>query len=152
MSSVVRKFDEVVRKVDAGGECADRIRLSGNIIRMGSAGAGASGMGPMGMPMCGLGGAPGGAGGSDAKGEAGRRRKVVVPNIPHAEDVTGRVDTNRLSAAAAANRDRSPQPPVDDDPRDSAPIVRRLVTRKPTEPSLARPAPGDSMTSAMRRR
>ena len=88
----------------------------------------------MGMPMGGLGGAPGGGAGA-GKAEDGRRRKVVVPEIPHTEDVTGRVDTNRLSAAAAANRDRSPQPPVDDDPRDSAPIVRRLVTRKPTEPS-----------------
>jgi hypothetical protein len=95
-------------------------------------------MTPMGMPMGGLGGAPGGgAGGPEGKGEAGRKRKVVVPDIPHTEDVTGRVDTNRLSAAAAAShRDRSPEPPNDDDPPDSgAPIVRRLVTRAPTEPS-----------------
>jgi hypothetical protein len=97
--------------------------------------AGASGVTPMGMPMGGLGGAPGGAGGAQA--EDGRKRKVVVPDIPHTEDVTGRVDTNRLSAAAAANhRDRSPEPPNDDNSPDSAvPIVRRLVTRAAKEPS-----------------
>ena len=97
--------------------------------------AGATGVTPMGMPMGGLGGAPGGAGG--AKAEDGRKRKVVVPDIPHTEDVTGRVDTNRLSAAAAANqRDRNPEPPNDDDsPGPAAPIVRRLVTRAPKDPS-----------------
>jgi hypothetical protein len=89
----------------------------------------------MGMPMGGLGGAPGGGAGA-GKAEDGRRRKVVVPEIPHTEDVTGRVDTSRLSAAAAANhRDRNPEPP-DDDARDpGAPIVRRLVTRAPKDPS-----------------
>jgi hypothetical protein len=99
----------------------------------GGAPAGTAGMAPVGMPMGGLGGAPGdGAGG---KGEDGRKRKVVVPDIPHTEDVTGRVDTNRLSAAAAANRDHSREPPDNDNPPDSAPIVRRLVTRAPKEPS-----------------
>jgi hypothetical protein len=57
----------------------------------------------MGMPMGGLGGAPGGAaGGGGGKPEDARRRKVVVPEIPHTEDVTRRVYTNRLSAAATA--------------------------------------------------
>jgi hypothetical protein len=101
----------------------------------GGAPGGATGVTPMGMPMGGLGGAPGGAGG--AKAEDGRKRKVVVPDIPHTEDVTGRVDTNRLSAAAAANhRDHSPEPPNDDNsPGAAPPIVRRLVTRAPKEPS-----------------
>jgi hypothetical protein len=90
----------------------------------------------MGMPMGGLGGAPGGSAGGGT-GENDRKRKVVVPDIPHTEDVTGRVNTNRLSAAAAANhRDRNLEPPNDDDPPEpAAPIVRRLVTRAPKEPS-----------------
>lgn len=90
---------------------------------------------PMGMPM---GGAPGG-GGPAGKDEAGRQSKVVGRDIPHTEDVTGRVDTNRLSAAAAAaasHRDRDPEPPSDDNPPGpAAPIVRRLVTRTPKEPT-----------------
>lgn len=92
----------------------------------------------MGMPMGmgGLGGAPGGAGGAEGKGKAGRKRKVVVHDIPHTEDVTGRVDTNRLSAAAAATRDRTSGPPDgDNSPDPGAPIVRRLVTRAPKESS-----------------
>jgi hypothetical protein len=103
----------------------------------GGAPAGASGVSPMGMPIGGLGGAPGGAGGAEGKGEVGRKRKVVVEDIPHTEDVTGRVDTDRLAAAAAANRrDRNTEPPHDDGPPDSAPpVVRRLVTRKLGEPS-----------------
>jgi hypothetical protein len=101
--------------------------------------AGAAGGGggmPGGMPMGGLGGAPGGGGG-EGKNEAGRRRKVVVHDIPHTEDVTGRVDTNRLSAAAAnVQRDRSPEPPNEDNSPDSgAPVVRRLVSRKREDPS-----------------
>lgn len=98
----------------------------------GGAPAGAAGMVPMGMPVGGPGGAAGGA-----KGEGDRRRKVVVPDIPHTEDVTGRVDTSRLSVAAAANHhDRNPEPPNDDNPPEpAAPIVRRLVTRAPKEPS-----------------
>jgi hypothetical protein len=102
----------------------------------GGAPTGAAGMGPMGMPMGGLAGAPGGSG-DGCKGEDGRRRKVVVPEIPHTEDVTGRVDTDRLSAAAAASRrDRGPEPPFDDNPPDpTTPTVRRLVTRPPDEPS-----------------
>lgn len=100
----------------------------------GGAAGGAAGMAPMGVPMGGLGGAPA-AGGEKAKD--GRRRKVVVPEIPHTEDVTGRVDTSRLSAAAAAShRDRSPEPPNDDIPPDpAAPIVRRLVPRAPKDSS-----------------
>lgn len=101
-------------------------------------GAGSGGGGPMGMPMGGmggLGGAPGGAGAG--KGERDRERKVTVRDIPHTEDVTGRVDTSRLSVAAAATqRDRNPEPPDDDDPPDvGTPVVRRLVTRPPKEPS-----------------
>jgi hypothetical protein len=65
-------------------------------------------MTPMGMPMGGLGGALSG-GGPDGKGGDGCKLKVVVPGIPHTEDVTGRVDTNRLSvAAAASHRDLDP--------------------------------------------
>jgi len=98
--------------------------------------AGATGMTPMGMPTGGLGGAPGGGAGG-GKAEDGRRRKVVVPEIPHTEDVTGRVDTSRLSAAAAAShRDRNLEPPDDDNSPDrGAPIVHRLVTRAPKDPS-----------------
>lgn len=101
-----------------------------------------AGMGgtPMGMPMGGMpmgGGRPGGAGGS-GKEQAGRQRKVVSPEIPHTEDVTGRTDTNRLSVAAAANRERNnPEPPDDDSPTpdSSQPVVRRLTTRPPKEPT-----------------
>jgi hypothetical protein len=100
----------------------------------GGAAAGATGMTPMGMPMGGLGGPPGG--GANGKAEDGRRRKVVVPEIPHTEDVTGRVDTSRLSAAAAAShRARDPEPPDDDAPDPGRPIVRRLVTRAPKDRS-----------------
>jgi hypothetical protein len=100
-----------------------------------TASAGGGGMSG-GMPMGGLGGAPGGAGGGGDKDGAGRPRKVVPRDIPHTEDVTGRVDTDRLSAAAASSRERNPEPPNDDSPPDSAPpIVRRLVTRPPRESS-----------------
>jgi hypothetical protein len=96
---------------------------------------GATGAVPMGMPMGGLGGAAGGGAGG-GKAEDGRRRQVVVPEIPHTEDVTGRVDISRLSAAAAAGRRaRDPEPPDDDAPDPGAPIVRRVVTRAPRDPS-----------------
>ncbi|KPN49059.1 hypothetical protein AN933_22405 [Mycobacterium intracellulare subsp. chimaera] len=91
----------------------------------------------MGMPMGGPFGAPGGGGGA-GKDEAGRRRKVETREIPHTEDVTGRVDTDRLSAAASANhyRDRTAGFSGGDDPPDGPqPVVRRLVTRRPEEPS-----------------
>lgn len=94
--------------------------------------------GSMGMPMGGMGGLSGAPGGSGAdKGDRSRERKVIVREIPHTEDVTGRVDTNRLSAAAAATqRDRNPQPPNEgDSPDATSPVVRRLVTRPPKEPS-----------------
>ncbi|WP_431241086.1 PPE domain-containing protein (plasmid) [Mycolicibacterium aichiense] len=102
--------------------------------------AGMGGM-PMGMPMGGMGamgGGPGGAGGG--KDDAGRQRKVSTHDIPHTEDVTGRTDTNRLAAAAAGRRQRdTAEPPDDDDnsppPDSSQPIVRRLTTRTPTEPT-----------------
>jgi hypothetical protein len=99
-------------------------------------GAGGGGGMAGGMPMGALGGAPGGGGG-EGKGEAGRKRKVVVQDIPHTEDVTGRVDTNRLSAAAAnVARERGPGPPNEDNSPDAgAPVVRRLVTRKREDPS-----------------
>jgi hypothetical protein len=95
-----------------------------------SGGPSGVGMAPMGMPM----GGPGGAGGG-GKDAAGRRRKVAVRDIPHTEDITGRVDTSRLSVASAAQRDGDRQPPGDDGPSGDAPgpVVRRLVTRPPTE-------------------
>lgn len=100
------------------------------------ASGGATGTAPMGMPMgMPMGGAPGG-GGPAGKDEAGRQSKVVGRDIPHTEDVTGRVDTNRLAAAAASHRDRDPEAPNDDNPPGpAAPIVRRLVTRTPKEPT-----------------
>ena len=100
----------------------------------GAGAGGGSGMAmPMGMPMGGL----GGLGGGGAKSEPTRPKKVVVPPIPHTEDVTGRVDTDRLSAAAAATRARIADPPDNDDnpPSSGEPIVRRLVTRPPEEPT-----------------
>jgi len=96
----------------------------------GGAPAGPGGM-PMGMPMGGLGGAPGAAG---DKEKPGPTRKIAVPDIPHTEDITGRTDTSRLSAAAAAHRDR-PQADGDDPTDPPAPVVRRLVTRAPKDQS-----------------
>ena len=97
---------------------------------------GGAGMMPMGMPMGAMGGLGGAPGGGDAgKDETDRKRKVQTRDIPHTEDVTGRVDLDRLSAAAAAGRP-APEPPSDDTPSDSpAPVVRRLVTRPPKEPT-----------------
>ena len=99
------------------------------------AGGGMTPMGmPLGMPMGGLAGAPGGAGGA-GQGQADRKNKLVVHDVPHTEDVTGRVDLDRLSAAASGVG-REPEPPNDDNPSDSsAPVVRRLVTRTPKEPT-----------------
>jgi hypothetical protein len=89
---------------------------------------------PMGMPMGGLGGLAGQPGGG--QDEPKRARKVVVPPIPHTEDVTGRVDTDRLAAAAAATRARITDADDDDNPPgDGGPIVRRLVTKPPEEPT-----------------
>jgi PPE family len=97
---------------------------------------GGAGFAPMGMPMGGLGGlggAPGGGNGG-GKGETDRRRKVAVRDVPHTEDVTGRVDLDRLSAAASGGHD--PEPPDDSSgPDPAAPVVRRLVTKPPKEPS-----------------
>jgi hypothetical protein len=84
--------------------------------------------------MGGLGGAPGGGGGgtSDVKSD----RKIAPREVPHTEDVTGRADTNRLSAASAANRkDRNPTPSDGDTPPEGPPVVRRLVTRQAKEDS-----------------
>lgn len=97
-----------------------------------------AGMG--GMPMGGMGPMAGGPGGnSGGKEDAGRQRKVTTRDIPHTEDVTGRTDTNRLAAAAAGHRERNkPEPPNDDSspPLDSSkPVVRRLTTRPPKEPT-----------------
>jgi hypothetical protein len=102
------------------------------------ASAGMGGMPMGGMPMGGMGAPGGGGGGEGGKDETGRHRKVVSRDIPHTEDVTGRVDTNRLAVASAATRDKNPNPPDDDDPTppDSAkPVVRRLTTRPPKEPT-----------------
>lgn len=98
--------------------------------------AGIGGMPMSGMPMGGM-GAPGGGGGEGGKEETGRHRKVVSRDIPHTEDVTGRVDTNRLAVASAATRDKNPNPPDDDPtpPDSSKPVVRRLTTRPPKEPT-----------------
>lgn len=101
------------------------------------ASAGMGGMPMGGMPMGGM-GAPGG-GGEGGKEDVGRHRKVVSRDIPHTEDVTGRVDTNRLAVASAATRDKNPKSSEDDDdptPPDSPkPVVRRLTTRPPKEPT-----------------
>jgi hypothetical protein len=90
------------------------------------------------MPMGGMAGmgGPGGAGGGGRE-DSERQRKVVSRDIPHTEDVTGRVDTNRLAVAAANSRDRQPEPPNDDStpPDSSQPVVRRLTTRPPKEPA-----------------
>jgi hypothetical protein len=97
--------------------------------------AGAPGMSAMGMPMGGLAGAPGSSGGAAGKDAAARPQTIETREIPHTEDVTGRVDTNRLSAAAS-HRDRNAEPPGDDNPPDPPePVVRRLVTGPPKEPS-----------------
>jgi hypothetical protein len=109
---------------------------SGPPPALGSAQGGTAGM-PMGMPMGGMGGL-GGAGGPSGgdKAESGRPKKIAGPDIPHTEDVTGRVDTNRLDAAAAATRGRSSGgPDGDDDPPSSSERVvrRRIVTRPPEE-------------------
>ena len=98
------------------------------------------GMTPMGMPMGGmggLGGAPGGGGGGGGKSDAKHDRKIQTRGVPHTEDVTGRADINRLSAAAAANRrgDTASPPDNDDPPPSSPPVVRRLVSRRPQEDS-----------------
>ena len=82
----------------------------------------------------------GGLGGQSGAGQAepGRPKKIVGPDVPHTEDVTGRVDTNRLSAAAAATRGRGPDAPDnDDDPPSNVEQVvrRRIVVRPPEEPS-----------------
>lgn len=98
---------------------------------------GLGGMPMGGMPMGGM-GAPGGGGGEGGKDEAGRRHKVVSRDIPHTEDVTGRVDTNRLAVASSATREKIPNPPDDDGPPPSdspKPVVRRLTTRPPKEPT-----------------
>jgi len=108
---------------------------------------GSPGMGggmPMGMPMGGMGGMAGPGGGAAGEGDArGDRTRTVTPRpVPHTEDVTGRTDTNRLNAAAAANRatNKPDSPPPNDDagpppPNSSQPIVRRLTTRPPKEPT-----------------
>ena len=93
----------------------------------------------MGTPMGGMGGmgAGGGRGGGDK--ESGPPRKVVARDRPHTEDITGRTDTNRLEAASAAHRERTAaaadgdgNPPP---PDLSTPVVRRVTTRPPKEPT-----------------
>lgn len=102
-----------------------------------SSSAGMGGM-PMGMPMGGMGGMAGGPGGGGSdKEDPGRQRKVVPRVIPHTEDITGKIDTNRLEVASAAHRERNPEPPNDDlqPPGSYKPVVRRLTTRPPKEPT-----------------
>jgi len=101
--------------------------------------AGMGGMPMMGMPMGGMAGmgAPGGGAGG-GKEDSDRVRKLMSREVPHTEDVTGRTDTNRLSAAAAAHREKNPEPPEDDDPPPQSspePVVRRLKIRSPKEPT-----------------
>jgi hypothetical protein len=112
------------------------VGATGTPLAAGSGGMGGMGMG--GMPMGGMAGmgGPGGAGGG-GKEDSERQRKVVSRDIPHTEDVTGRVDTNRLAVAAANTRDRQREPPdADSPPPDSSqPVVRRLTTRPPKEPT-----------------
>lgn len=103
----------------------------------GPASAGMGGMPMGGMPMGAMGGMGGhGGGGEGGRDDPGRQRKVVSRDVPHTEDVTGRVDTNRLSVASATTRERNPDPPGDDPtpPSSSEPVVRRLRTRPPEEP------------------
>ncbi|MUL78746.1 hypothetical protein [Mycolicibacterium sp. CBMA 226] len=100
-------------------------------------GAGMGGMPMGGMPMGGMGGAGGGAG---KDGKSGPTRKVTVKNVPHTEDVTGHVETNRLSVAAANTKSTAPPEPPDNDPTDfdsvvSTSIRRQIVTRPPKEPT-----------------
>jgi hypothetical protein len=98
-----------------------------------SSGPGGRGAMPMGMPMGGLGGA-----GQSGRGQAepGKPKKIVGPDVPHTEDVTGRVDTNRLSAAAAATRARGPDDGDGDPPSNTEQMVRRrVVVRAPEEPA-----------------
>jgi hypothetical protein len=97
---------------------------------------GGAGMMPMGMPMGAMGGLGGAPGGGDAgKDETDRKRKVQTRDIPHTEDVTGRVALDRLSAAASGGRPDAEPPSDDGSPDSSAPVVRRLVTRPPKEPT-----------------
>jgi hypothetical protein len=118
-----------------GGPPTPIVAPAGATEPVSPAGGSGGGMGSMGMPMGGmggLGGAPGGGGAGDPQSD----RKVQTRNVPHTEDVTGRVDTNRLSAASSASRrERSPRPPDDDgdDSPPETPVVRRLVTRRPEE-------------------
>jgi hypothetical protein len=120
-----------------GGPPTPAITPAGATPGTAAPGSPAGGMGTMGMPMAGmggLGGAPGGGGGgtSDVKSD----RKIAPREVPHTEDVTGRADTNRLSAASAANRkDRNPTPSDGDTPPEGPPVVRRLVTRQAKEDS-----------------
>ncbi len=77
-----------------------------------------------GMPMGGMpmGGMPMGMGealaaGEGGKEDAGRHRKIASREIPHTEDVTGRVDTNRLAVASAATRDKNEKSDEAESPR-----------------------------------
>ena len=75
---------------------------------------------------------------AERRAERGRPKKIAGPDIPHTEDVTGRVDTSRLDAAAAATRSGSTRGPDDDDdpPAKAEQVVRRrIVVRPPEEPS-----------------
>jgi len=79
---------------------------------------------PMGMPMGGV--MPHGSHGGDGGAEkVPADKKVVVPQQPHTEPVTGRV-SDRTAAAAEAARTRAKSDDPDDDPP-RGPVMRRIT-------------------------
>ena len=97
------------------------------------AGGGTPGVMPMGMPMGAMGGGPGSSGGGKAP-ESGSK-KVVVPQVPHSEAVTGKVSADRLTAVSATAPPREPDPPSDTPERPAGSVVRRITTVRPSEES-----------------
>jgi hypothetical protein len=92
---------------------------------------GAPGMMPMGMPMGGMGGRGRGAG----KEGPQRTKRVVVPPIPHTEEVTGKVSARRLAVSATAPKDPDSPPGDESSASPPAPSVRRIVSRPPGDSS-----------------
>jgi hypothetical protein len=78
------------------------------------------------MPMGGM-MAPGG--GSTGDDRRARAKKLVLPQKPHTESVTGKVSEDRIAVSATAKRPSEPAPP-DDDPQNPRPIIRRITTPK----------------------
>ena len=93
--------------------------------------AGAPGMMPMGMPMGGMGGRGRGAG----KEGPQRTKRVVVPPIPHTEEVTGKVSARRLAVSATAPNNPDSAPGEESPASPPAPSVRRIVSRPPGDSS-----------------